>query len=364
MATRVLNVTLDEDSDRLRARVLAALDEAASDRVFPGAVAAVVRKGRDDIIIACGRETYDPSARRVTSDAIFDVASLTKIVATTTAVMQLVEAGELRLDESARRFIPQLEMSPGREITIFQLLTHTAGFPGGEILHRHCRTRTDVLDAIFASHLVYPPGSRRIYDDLSFIILGCIVEKISGLSLNDYCETRIFRPLKMSDTMFAPPSRMRHRIIPTEIDSGRGGLLRGTVHDDNAYRLGGVAGHAGMFSTVGDLCTFVRMILSPRSESTSGILSDRSIASMCAPQWRDADGEYGLGWDRRQSRYMNGIDDPDAIGHTGFTGTSMVISPASGSAMILLSNRVHPVRTDRAAIDRVRCRFVETVIGG
>jgi len=357
-------VTLDEDSDRLRARVLAVLEEAVSDRVFPCAVAAVVRKGRDDVIVACGRETYDPSAQGVTSDAIFDVASLTKVVATTTAVMQLAEAGELRLGDNAWRFIPQLDRSPVREITIFQLLTHTAGFPGGEIRHRHCRTRADVLDAIFASDLVYSPGSRRIYDDLSFIILGCIVEKISGLSLSDYCGERIFRPLKMSDTMFAPALQTRHRIIPTEIDDDRGGLLRGTVHDDNAYRLDGVAGHAGMFSTVGDLCTFVRMILSPRSENASGILSERSIALMRAPHWRDADGEYGLGWDRRQSRYMNGIEDRDAIGHTGFTGTSMVVSPASESAMILLSNRVHPVRTDRAEIDRVRCRFIEAAIGG
>ena len=364
MATWVSNVTLDEDSDRLRSRVLAALEEAVCDRVFPGAVAAIVRKGRDDVIVACGRETYDASARRVTGDAIFDVASLTKVVATTTAIMQLAEAGELRFGENAWRFIPQLQRSQAREITIFHLLTHTAGFPGGEILHRHCRTRSEVLDAVFASRLVYPPGFRRIYDDLSFIILGCIVEKISGLSLNDYCETRIFRPLKMSDTMFAPPAPMRHRIIPTEIDNDRGGLLRGTVHDDNAYRLDGVAGHAGMFSTAGDLCTFVRMISSPRRASASGVLPERSIALMRAPQWRDADGEYGFGWDRRQRRYMNGIDDPDAIGHTGFTGTSMVISPASESAMILLSNRVHPVRTDRAAIDRVRCRFVEAVIGG
>ena len=357
-------MTLDENSDRLRARVLAALEEAVADRVFPGAVAAVVRDRRDDVVVACGRETYDPSAPRVNSDAIFDVASLTKVVATTTAVMQLAEAGELRLGENARRFIPQLERSPARETTIFQLLTHTAGFPGGEILHRHCRTRMEVLDAVFASELLYPPGTRRIYDDPSFIILGCVVEKITGLALSDYCAARIFRPLKMPDTMFTPAPRLRHRIIPTEIDAARGGLLRGTVHDDNAYRLDGVAGHAGMFSTAGDLCTFARMILGARRESASGILSERSIALMRAPHWRDADGEYALGWDRRQSRYMNGIEDPDAIGHTGFTGTSMVISPASGAAMILLSNRVHPVRTDRAAIDRVRCRFVEAVVRG
>jgi CubicO group peptidase (beta-lactamase class C family) len=357
-------VTPDDDSGRLRARVRAVIEEAVSDRVFPGAAAAVVQKGRDDVIVACGRETYDPSARPVAIDAIFDVASLTKVVATTTAVMQLVEAGELLLPDNACRFIPQLDRSSARDITISQLLTHTAGFPGGEVSHRHCRDRMEMLEAVFSSDLVYRPGSQRVYDDLSFIILGCIIEKVTGSSLNAYCETRIFRPLQMSDTMFAPAPQTRHRIIPTEIDQNRGGLLRGIVHDENAYRLDGVAGHAGMFSTIRDLSRFSRAILSPQSERASGVLSERSIASMSSMQWRDADGEYGLGWDRKQSRYMNGLEDADAIGHTGFTGTSMVISRGRGTAMILLSNRVHPVRSDRAAIDRVRCRFVEATVGG
>src|SRR5690242_17771505 len=134
-------MALDEDSDRLRAGVLAVLEQAVSDRVFPGAAAAVVRQGRDDVIVACGRETYDRSAHPVTFDAIFDVASLTKVVATTTAVMQLAEAGELLLQDKACRFIPQLDRSSACEITISQLLTHTAGFPGGEVSHRHCRDR-------------------------------------------------------------------------------------------------------------------------------------------------------------------------------------------------------------------------------
>lgn len=357
-------MTPDDDSGGLRERVRAVLEEAVSDYVFPGAVAAVVQKGRNDTVVACGRETYHPSARPVTVDAIFDVASLTKVVATTTAVMQLLESGELRLQDHAWRFIPQLDRSSARKITIFQLLTHTAGFAGGEISHRQCRDRMEMLKTVFSSDLVYPPGFKRIYDDLSFIILGSIIERVAGSSLNAYCEARIFEPLQMSDTVFAPPLPMRDRIVPTEIDGDRGGLIRGAVHDDNAYRLDGVAGHAGMFSTVRDLSRFCRMILRLQSASASDVLSERSIALMSSAQWRDADGEYGLGWDRKQSRYMNGIEDADAIGHTGFTGTSMVISRGRGSAMILLSNRVHPVRSDRAAIDRVRRKFVEVTIGG
>src|SRR5262249_1381683 len=193
------SVTLDEDSDRLRSRVLAVLEDAVADRVFPGAVAAVVRKGADEVVVACGRETYDPSAPPGTIDAMFDVASLTKVVATMTAVMQLMEAGELRLADRGARFIPQLDRSPTRAITISQLLTHTAGFPGGEVSHRHCRNRMEMLEAVFSSDLVDLPGCRRVYDDLSFIILGCIIETITGASLDAYCERRIFRPLQMSD---------------------------------------------------------------------------------------------------------------------------------------------------------------------
>jgi CubicO group peptidase (beta-lactamase class C family) len=358
-----MSVTRDEDCNQLRGRVLAVLEEAVASRVFPGAVAAVVRKGGDEVIVACGRETYDPSAPPVTIDAIFDVASLTKVVATTTAVMQLMEAGELRLRDRGSTFIPQLDRPSTREITISQLLTHRAGFPGGEVSHRHCSHRMEVLEAVFSSDLAYLPGSRRVYDDLSFIILGCIIETITGASLDAYCASRIFRPLQMSNTMFTPPLQVRDRIIPTEIDRNRGGLLRGVVHDENAYRLDGVAGHAGLFSTIRDLSRFSGMILDPRNGSVAGVLSERSIALMSSAQWRDADGEYGLGWDRRQSRYMNGIEDPNAIGHTGFTGTSMVVSPASESAMILLSNRLYPVRSERTAIDRVRCRFVEAIVG-
>ena len=162
--------------------------------------------------------------------------------------------------------------------------------------------------------------------------------------------------------MFVPPTSLLERIVPTEVDPARGGLLRGVVHDETAYKLGGVAGHAGMFSTARDLGRFARAIMGHAKGAFGGVLSSASVQLMWSRQWQDSEGEYGLGWDRLRPSYMNGIDDRDAVGHTGFTGVSLVISPRRDLAMILLSNRVHPVRSDRSQIGLARRRFVEAAM--
>jgi CubicO group peptidase (beta-lactamase class C family) len=166
----------------------------------------------------------------------------------------------------------------------------------------------------------------------------------------------------MSETMFVPPRTLLGRIVPTEVDAARGGLLRGVVHDEAAYKMGGVAGHAGMFTTARDLARFARSMMGHDKGALAGVLSSASIRLMWSRQRQDAQGEYGLGWDRLRPGYMNGIDDGDAVGHTGFTGVSLVISPRRNLAMILLSNRVHPVRSDRSQINLARCRFVEAAM--
>jgi CubicO group peptidase (beta-lactamase class C family) len=341
--------------ESLRADVLSVLQESVQDKIFPGALAAVI-SSTNEIYIPFGFETYDPAARPITESSIFDAASLTKIVATTTAVMQLAERKQLTLDDRARKFLPQLKREDKGEITIAQLLAHTAGFPGGEPL-RTCKSRDEILQTIFSINLPYPPGTNRIYDDLGYILLGLIVEIITGVPFDKYCATRIFEPLEMTETMFAPPKNLLERIVPTEIDASRGGLLRGVVHDHSAYVLQGVAGHAGIFTTARDLARFARAMM-----GHPGILSRASVDLMWSRQWQDGDGEYGLGWDRLRPSYMNGIDDPDAVGHTGFTGVSLVISPGRNLAMVLLSNRVHPVRSERTLIGQARRRFVEAVI--
>jgi CubicO group peptidase (beta-lactamase class C family) len=162
--------------------------------------------------------------------------------------------------------------------------------------------------------------------------------------------------------MFTPPEALLGRIVPTEIDADRGGLLRGVVHDERAYLMGGVAGHAGIFATARDLGKFARSMMDSHKGALARPLSTASVALMWSRQWQDSEGEYGLGWDRLRPSYMTGIDDSSAVGHTAFTGVSLVISPRRGLALILLSNRVHPVRSPTTLIGRVRRRFVEAVM--
>jgi CubicO group peptidase (beta-lactamase class C family) len=348
-------------TERLSADVLSVLRDSVHDKIFPGAVAALI-SNTDEICIPFGFETYDPAAPPITAESIFDVASLTKILATATAIMRLVERKQLSLHDRACNFFSRLKQPPKDQITIFQLLAHTAGFPGGEPLPRHAKSRGEILEAICSISLVYPPGTGRIYDDLGYILLGVIVESITGLTLDKYCKDEVFGPLKMNETMFVPHKTFLGRIVPTEIDPGRGGLLRGVVHDERAYIMGGVAGHAGIFTTVHDLGKFSRSIMGYEKNESAGILSRASVQLMWSRQWQDSEGEYGLGWDRLRPGYMNGIDDCDVVGHTGFTGVSLVISPQRQLAIILLSNRVHPVRSDRSLINLARRRVVEAVM--
>jgi CubicO group peptidase (beta-lactamase class C family) len=349
----------DSANTGLAAKVAALLQCGVDERAFPGSVAAVA-VGSDQFCVAVGRETYDPSAPPTTTDAIFDVASLTKVVATTTAIMQLVETGALSLEDRAARFLPRLDQDRKKEITIRQLLTHTAGFPGPYEFYRFCRTPEQLIDSIYSLELVYRPGDRRLYDDISFMLLALIVERIVSASFDRFCEQSIFQPLQMANTGFRPQARQR-QIIPTEIDPDRGGLLRGVVHDENAYVLGGVAGHAGLFSRALDLLRFATIMVG-NNERNCKVLREESIRRVRQCEWRDREGEYGLGWDRVRPHYMGAVDDPDTIGHTGFTGTSIVISPRRALAIVLLSNRVYPERSDPAAVNSVRRQLVEAVL--
>jgi CubicO group peptidase (beta-lactamase class C family) len=316
--------------------------------------------GETQFFFAAGKETYDDITPPVHTNAIFDIASLTKVIATSTAVMQLVESAKISLEDYAFIFLPRL-IGARREITIKQLLAHTAGFPGPVSFYQFCHSREELLDAVLSTELAYAPGTNRVYDDISFILLGLIVEAVTDASFDQYCAEHIFRPLQMFDTMFKPSESNDRQIIPTEIDPIRGGLLRGIVHDENACLMGGIAGHAGLFSTAHDLARFSEMMLR-RVSAASSVISDASIHRMQFQQWRDSDGEYGLGWDKLRRRYMNGIDDENVIGHTGFTGTSLIISPKRDLAVILLSNRIYPQRSDVLPIMSVRRELVEIVV--
>lgn len=342
------------DSERLD-RIDAAVQTAVAAGDLPGAVVLVWSQGRTRYLKAFGRRAVEPESEAMTADTLFDIASLTKVVATTTAVMMLVEEGRVRLRDPVAEYLPGFERRGKARITVEQLLAHVSGLRPDLDLEEEFDGRWEALERTYDEHPVAAPGERFIYSDLNFMLLGDIVERVSGLPLDRFAAERIFEPLGMRDTMFRPGAELAGRIAPTEACVGlewpcRGGapgavMLRGAVHDPTARRMGGVAGHAGLFSTAADLARFGEMLLARGALNSARVLAPLTVARMTSPAtpagMRDV---RGLGWDI-DSRYSSNRGDLFPIGsfgHTGFTGTSIWIDPASRSFVVFLSNRVHP----------------------
>ena len=305
----------------------------------PGAVLLVGHGGQVIYRKAFGNSSIEPTRTPMTLDTVFDIASLTKVVATTTAVMQLVEKGKVRLNDPVVKYIPEFGRNGKSDITVRDLLTHYSGLPPDLDL-THPWTGHDVgYSMAFAATPISPPETRFVYSDVGFIVLAALVERVSGLPLDTYCEQNIFTPLGMSHTRFLPPADWRPKIAPTEYDE-HGQMLHGVVHDPTVRRMGGVSGQAGLFSTADDLAKFAQALL-----SGTAILSPLAIEKMTTPQQPPASTTLrGLGWD---------IDSPfssnrgellpvGSFGHTGFTGTSLWIDPTTKTYIVLLTNAVHP----------------------
>jgi uncharacterized protein YbbC (DUF1343 family)/CubicO group peptidase (beta-lactamase class C family) len=318
---------------------------------LPGAVVLVGRG--DDIVYhrAFGQRAVAPAAEPMTEDTIFDLASLTKVVATTTSVMKLVEEGRVRLNDPVARYIADFGRYNKSGITIRHLLTHTSGLRPDLELEVEFRGADEAIRRAVEEVPSAPPGERFVYSDINFFLLGDIVRRVSGQRLDAYAKAQIFEPLGMTETAFLPPPSWRPRTAPTE----RCGqfewpctgptFLRGVVHDPTARRMDGVAGHAGLFSTAADLSRFCRMLLSGGRLGTARILSPATVARMIAPSTPpEMRAVRGLGWDIDSSYSSNRgeLFPIGSYGHTGFTGTSLWLDPASRSYVIFLSNRVHP----------------------
>lgn len=329
--------------------------------IFPGAVAAYWSQ-EECFTVACGHTTYEENAPPMEATFVFDVASVTKAIATTTAVLQLASSRELALDEYAYRYVPELRSGRKSLTTIRQLLSHTAGYPVVE-LHTRCRTRSDLLSAILQVDPTYNPGTGRIYDDIGFIILGLIVERVSGKRLDAYCDERIFRPLGMADTSFCPPSELLPRVVPTEVRPQESEPVHGVVHDEQAYLLSGVAGHAGVFSTAGDLLMFGTSVLASYAGASVDALPQNLVTNLFVTEWEDEHGRYGMGWDHWNDLYLRSHSAKDIIAHTGFTGVSIVIDATDNKIVILLSNRIYPKRSPRESVDQVRRALHEVTLG-
>ena len=351
-------------SQALREEQMAPLSEIAKKAVQAGKIpGAVVLVGHEGKVVYCevfGLSALKPKKLPMTINTIFDVASLTKVVATSTAVMQLVEMGKLNLEDPVAKYWPEFKGSGKEEITVHDLLTHYSGLRPSLDQKPKWTGYVAALRMIEEEKPLFPPGTNFIYSDINFIILGELVWRLSGEPLNTYCAEHIFKPLEMDDTGFNPSSDFRPRIAPTEYQNGTGKMLWGEVHDPIAYNMGGVAGHAGLFSTVDDLAIFAQMVLDGGSRKGVQILSPLMVKKMTTPQSPpDKMPLRGLGWNIDSSLASEG-----SYGHKGFTGTGIWIDPASNTYVIILTNRVHP--SGKGKVEPLRAKilsFVNEAIG-
>jgi len=324
---------------------LARLDEipsvvelAIADKKLPGAVVLV---GRGDRVMwerAIGKRAVEPAAEPMTPDTMFDLASLTKVVATTTSVMKLVEDGRIRMNDRVSDYVHGFERYNKGTITIRHLMTHTSGLRPDLDLADDWTGYDKAIELAIEEVPQSPPGERFVYSDINYLLLGDIVKRVSGVPLNEFAKKHVFDPLGMKDTLFVPPESLRPRIAPTE-------HLRGVVHDPTARRMGGVAGHAGLFSTASDLAIFCRMLLNGGTYGGVRILSPLTVAKMTTSASAPGDPNVrGLGWDIDSSYSSNRGEllPLGSYGHTGFTGTSIWIDPVTRAFVVFLSNRVHP----------------------
>lgn len=327
---------------------------------LPGAVVLVARKGQVVWRKAYGARAIEPSREAMTTDTIFDVASLTKIVATATSIMILVERGKIRLSDPLSNYIPEIKGEGRERITLELLLTHRSGYAPDFDLKDRWTGYDEAMKRLVREPLRNPPGAKFVYSDINYIALGEVVHRVSGLTLDQFARRNIFVPLGMRDTSFRPNPKLRRRIAPTEKRRGQLSYLgdkpqesevdadkwlRGEVHDPTSYRMNGVAGHAGLFSTADDLAIYCQMILNGGQYRGVRILGPLTVAEMTRPRLVSEGGwTRGLGWDINTSFSTNRGDffPLGSFGHTGFTGTSLWIDPASQMFVIFLSNRVHP----------------------
>ena len=335
------------DLNEQRLEGIAPLVEAAVQaNKIPGAVVLISHEGHVVYRKAFGERSLVPERLPMAVDTIFDMASMTKVVATTTAVMQLVEQGKIVLSAPVSEYWPEFKQNGKELVTIRELMTHYSGLPPDLPLKPVWTGYDTAMQMIIAAQLDAPPGTRYIYSDVNFETLGEIVRRVSGETLDVYCAEHIFKPLGMKDTLFRPPASLRNRIAPTQYEHGSSGpVLWGVVHDPTSRFMGGVAGHAGLFSTADDVSIFAQMLLNGGTYNGVRILSPLSIEKMTEPQTPPGKMVLrGLGWDIDSPFASNRgeLFDVGSFGHTGYTGTSLWIDPITNTYVILLTNRVHP----------------------
>jgi len=333
----------------MSAERLAAIDRVVQRGVsgggYPGAAVVVGRRGYSVFEKGFGHLGWTSDSPKVEPETtIYDLASLTKVVGTTTAAMILYDEGRLDLNAPVAQYLPAFSGGLKDSVTIRHLLTHHSGLPAGRDLWRLTHSPYEARDVVLATPLICRPGQCFLYSDLGADVMGWVIEAITGQGLDTFLHERVFVPLGMNDTGFRPADSLQYRIAPTEVTPPRGYPLRGEVHDENAYALGGVAGHAGLFSSANDLSVFAQMLLNKGEFNGVRLISDSTISLFT----RRTAGTRALGWDTADGEGSSGTFMSErAFGHTGYTGTSMWIDPDREMFVILLTNRVHAARARR-----------------
>ena len=351
-------------SDLLDSILQVAVIEGAS----PGAALAVGRFGRLVYQRGFGTLDYAAGSPGVSSATLYDMASLTKVIATTTIAMILEEEGRLDVARTVRSYLPEFDAPDKAAITIRMLLTHSGGLESYAPLYLKYKGRADFISQINARPLRSVPGTATVYSDWDMVLLQAVIERITSMPIDQFAARRVFEPLGMVDTQFLPDTSntfLRHRIAPTAVDTSRGGLLQGTVHDGNAWAIGGVSGHAGLFSTARDLAVFAQALLNGGTYGEARIVTATTVARWTSRQ--AAASSRGFGWDTpapesSAGRYFS----PRSFGHTGFTGTSLWVDPERGLFVVLLMNRVNShgtstrhVKLRRDVADAVQAAIVD-----
>jgi serine-type D-Ala-D-Ala carboxypeptidase len=350
-----------KQQDSVFAAAFELLRQAIAEQVFPAASIAITHNGRLVGLKAFGRFTYEPDSPEAATSSVFDLASLTKVVATTTMAMILYERGLLDLDLPATAVVAEFAgEDPRRDaVTIRMLLAHSSGLPAYEKLFLKAKTRDQLLSAAFTTPLTANPGAKAQYSDIGFIILGAALERIAEESLDRFCQHQVFGPLAMTHTAFNPPSAWRASILPTANDqSFRHRIIQGEVQDENASVMDGVAPHAGLFATAEDLAIFAHAILS----GGRPILRPETLALFTRRESSPAGTSRALGWDTPSSPSQSGqYFSANSFGHLGYTGTSLWIDPERQLSITLLTNRTWP-DCSKQAIKQFRPKFHDAVI--
>lgn len=349
------------DSGRLSDTLASILTAGVRDSAFPGAVVVVGTKYGIVATQSVGQLDWDQSPHPGPS-TLWDLASLTKVVGLTSAMMLLVEQGAVDLDAPVSRYIPEWQGQWKEQVTVRHLMTHSSGLPAWRPLYKEAETPEAALRLAILTPLDTMPGVRMVYSDLGAILLGQVVTRVTGTPLDAWLESHVFEPLGMRETLFRPPHRLVGRIAPTEIDPWRGRHLRGEVHDENAFALGGVSAHAGLFSSARDLVRLARMYLDGGRLDGRQFLRPETIAAFTRVQ-DPALSHRALGWETPNGTNSAGhLMSARAFGHTGFTGTSIWIDPDRGVFVLLLTNRVNPTR-QHLKITAVRVAIADAAMG-